>query len=326
MAYIRKHGKKWQALVRKKPYPPITKSFQYKGDALAWTVEQERLLDLGKPPLEDHYDLLKILNVAKLLDRYEQQVAVFKKSPSDHYHLRTLKTHLGKMPLQKFRTPHLSEYKQVRLKTAAKATVAKEMTILLHALKLASEEWGIPIDYQQFKKIRKPSVPSGRTRRLEEGELELLVEALSKCRNPLILPIFNFAIQTAMRRGEILSLTWQYVHFDKRVAFLPITKNGTSREVPLTTEAMKILGNLHNGQDNVFPISANAFRLSWERAKRRSGVVDFRFHDLRHEAVSRFFEMGLSVPEVALISGHKDPRMLFRYTQLRAMEVASKLP
>ena len=65
--------------------------------------------------------------------------------------------------------------------------------------------------------------------------------------------------------------------------------------------------------------------MDWERLKKRVGVVDLRFHDLRHEAISRFFEMGLSVPEVALISGHKDPRMLFRYTHLRAEDVAKKL-
>jgi integrase len=65
--------------------------------------------------------------------------------------------------------------------------------------------------------------------------------------------------------------------------------------------------------------------LAWERVKRRAGVVDLRFHDLRHEAISRFFELGLSVPEVALISGHKDSRMLFRYTHLRATDVAKKL-
>jgi integrase len=73
------------------------------------------------------------------------------------------------------------------------------------------------------------------------------------------------------------------------------------------------------------PISANAFRLAWERVKRRAGVEDFRFHDLRHEAISRFFEIGLSVPEVALISGHRDPRMLFRYTHLRPETIARKL-
>jgi integrase len=86
---------------------------------------------------------------------------------------------------------------------------------------------------------------------------------------------------------------------------------------------------LKNIQENhlaeVFPISANAVRLAWKRARDKAGISDLRFHDLRHEAISRFFEMGLSVPEVALISGHKDPRMLFRYTQLRAENVAAKL-
>jgi integrase len=77
--------------------------------------------------------------------------------------------------------------------------------------------------------------------------------------------------------------------------------------------------------EHVFPISANAVRLAWERVRQRARIKDLRFHDLRHEAISRFFEIGLSVPEVALISGHKDARMLFRYTQLRAENVAQKL-
>jgi integrase len=79
------------------------------------------------------------------------------------------------------------------------------------------------------------------------------------------------------------------------------------------------------GDDRVFPVSANAIRLAWERLKRRAGVEDLRFHDLRHKAISRFFEHGLSVPEVSAISGHKDPRMLRRYTHLRAESIAEKL-
>ena len=75
----------------------------------------------------------------------------------------------------------------------------------------------------------------------------------------------------------------------------------------------------------MFPISANSLRLAWDRVKRRAGVDDLHFHDLRHEAISRFFEQGLSVPEVSLISGHRDPRMLFRYTHLKAADVAAKL-
>jgi integrase len=137
-----------------------------------------------------------------------------------------------------------------------------------------------------------------------------------------------------MRRGEVLSLTWENVSKADRMALLPLTKNGEARSVPLSPLALQVLADRcdacqwtpeGHAETLVFPISANAFRLAWERVKHRAGVVDLRFHDLRHEAISRFFELGLSVPEVALISGHKDSRMLFRYTHLRAADVAKKL-
>ena len=79
------------------------------------------------------------------------------------------------------------------------------------------------------------------------------------------------------------------------------------------------------GAFSPFPINDNAFRLAWDRLKRRAGLRDLRFHDMRHEAISRFFEQGLNIAEVALISGHKDPRMLFRYTHLKAKDVLKKL-
>ena len=75
---------------------------------------------------------------------------------------------------------------------------------------------------------------------------------------------------------------------------------------------------------SLMALTGNAIRLAWGKVKKKAGVTDLRFHDLRHEAISRFFEMSLSVPEVALISGHRDPRMLFRYTHLRAEEVGKK--
>jgi integrase len=144
---------------------------------------------------------------------------------------------------------------------------------------------------------------------------------------------FLFALATGMRRGEVLSLTWVNVDFENRVAFLPMTKNGEPRRVPLSTEAIETLQSVRESvresvlreKGQIFPISAKALRLAWERAKRRVGVENLRFHDLRHEAISRFFELGLSVPEVSLISGHKDARMLFRYTHLKPENVAKKI-
>jgi len=116
------------------------------------------------------------------------------------------------------------------------------------------------------------------------------------------------------------------VHLDRQIVFLPMTKNGLSREVPLTQRAKSIL-DAQKTLDipSPFPVTANALRMAWDRLLKRADISGLRFHDLRHEAISRFFEMGLSLPEVALISGHKDPRMLFRYTHLKVESVALRI-
>jgi len=128
-----------------------------------------------------------------------------------------------------------------------------------------------------------------------------------------------------MRRSELLGLTWDDIDIKSKTAYLPDTKNGSSRTVPLSSKALAVIRNLDKTQLRLFPVSDNAIRLSWDKLKKRAKLKDLRFHDLRHEAISRFFEKGLSIAEVALISGHKDPRMLMRYTHLKAEDVALKL-
>ena len=122
-----------------------------------------------------------------------------------------------------------------------------------------------------------------------------------------------------MRRGEILNIKKEHIRDD--TLLIPITKNGHQRIIPLTKRAKYIL---HKSK-LPFSMSANAVRLAWERLKNKANIKDLHFHDLRHEAISRLFEKGLSIPEVALISGHRDVRMLFRYTHLKAEDVLIKL-
>jgi len=139
----------------------------------------------------------------------------------------------------------------------------------------------------------------------------------------------ELALETGMRRSELLGGRWSHVDLARRTWFLPQTKNGRSRTVPLSPRALAILESLiYPALDHGTPIigmTPNALRLTWERLCKRTGVRDLHFHDLRHEAISRFFERGLSVPEVATISGHRDFRMLARYTHLRAEDIARKL-
>ena len=101
---------------------------------------------------------------------------------------------------------------------------------------------------------------------------------------------------------------------------------GTSpKEAKGTTSSCLFFASVFNDAPSLSPVSANGFRLAWDRLRGRAGLSNLRFHDLRHEAISRFFELGLNIPEEVVISGHKDPRILFRYTHLRAESLIPKL-
>ena len=131
-----------------------------------------------------------------------------------------------------------------------------------------------------------------------------------------------------MRRSEILFLICGNVHLDQRYVHLSDTKNGDSRDVPLSPVALELLRDLlrnKNPDQLVFPIHYEALKSAWRRACDRADINDLRFHDLRHEATSRLFEKGLNVMEVASITDHKDLRMLQRYTHLKAEDLAKKL-
>jgi integrase len=142
-------------------------------------------------------------------------------------------------------------------------------------------------------------------------------------------PLIILAIETAMRRGEMLELQWQHVDLVRCVAHLPLTKNGDSRDIPLSRRAVTVLKNLRADKDHdperVFPVTGNSIRLAFEHLRVRAGMDDFHFHDLRHEAVTRLFEKGLNIAEVSAISGHKELRMLQRYTHLRAVDLVARL-
>jgi integrase len=142
-------------------------------------------------------------------------------------------------------------------------------------------------------------------------------------------PLIILAIETAMRRGEMLDLQWQHVDLVRCVAHLPLTKNGDSRDIPLSRRAIAILKGLKadKGRDaeRVFPVTGNSIRLAFEHLRVRAGMKDFHFHDLRHEGITRLFERGLNIVEVSAISGHRELKMLQRYTHLRAVDLVSRL-
>jgi integrase len=174
--------------------------------------------------------------------------------------------------------------------------------------------------------LRKPPQPKGRTRRLEGDEGQRLMMACQASDNPYLAPLVTLAIETAMRRGELLGLDWDDLRLEQNYVHLALTKNGTSRDVPLSPKARQTIEALPRSiSGRVIPIHPEALKGLWHRATRRADITGLRFHDLRHEATTRFFEKGLGVMEVAAITGHKDLRMLQRYVQLRPEDLARKL-
>jgi integrase len=158
---------------------------------------------------------------------------------------------------------------------------------------------------------------------LEVGELDLLIDALQLTWG--IQSIVLLALETGMRRSEILSLKWINIFIEDRYLLLPDTKNGDSRAVPLSSKAVNILNSLEKSSDSLFFIKPDTVTRAFKRACIRVGLEDLRFHDIRHEATSRFFELGLNTMEVSAITGHKTLTMLKRYTHLKARDLALKL-
>lgn len=199
----------------------------------------------------------------------------------------------------------------------------KYASLISHLYKTARQQWRMEVHNPVAGEIKLPSNGKPRDRRLQGNEAVLLLKHLSGETKE----IFELAIETGMRRSEMLSLEWRNVDLKKLVAVLIDTKNGESRAVPLSSTAIRVLKGLKRGigGGKVFTITRSQLRDAWEAARTAIGSPDLRLHDLRHEATSRLFEKGLNVIEVARITGHKTLSMLNGYTHLNPTDIAKKL-
>ena len=313
MASIRKRNNKWQVQVRRKNYPLITQTFQSKQLALRWARKEESKFDEG---------YLEVFNkdctLLDLIHRYIKEVLPKKKvCLNETIILKAfMRQEFVNKSISKVSSEDFAKYRDKRLEKVKPATILRELCIVQNLYSIANKEWGLNIS-NPVQKIQKPKFNNRRERRLTHEEFIFIVKGnyhQIRLRN-----IIEVALETGMRRGEILKIKSE--HIKGQTLLIPETKNGHSRTIPLTKRALYILKNT----ELPFPMSPNAVRLAWNRLKNKGNIKDLHFHDLRHEAISRFFEKGLSIPEVALISGHKDVRMLFRYTHLKAEDILSKL-
>ena len=220
--------------------------------------------------------------------------------------LRRINAEFGSVLAQELRNHHLAAYRDRRLSEVGPQTVKHEINLLRRILKLGSDEWGITLPHG-VPSIRMPRLPRDRERRVSEEELLLIKSQLT----PTMAAIVTLALETAMRRSEIIRLQPQDLLPGDRI-YVRDSKNGRSRVIPVTPDAQRALSVLLGGPRP----SADSVSQAFRRACKGLCAEDLHFHDLRHEAISRFFERGFSVPQVATISGHEDFRMLARYTHI----------
>lgn len=327
MATFRQRNNKWQARVQRNGYPDIAKSFDTKTDAIKWATHTEAQIDKGS---FISTALAERTTFSELILRYLQEVTPKTKSAKeDGFRLRAL----ARKPIAKYNmmalTPsRIAEYRDIRLKEVSSGTVIRELAYFSSVINHARREWGINID-NPIPLIRKPETPPSRTRVLSDAEKDRLFDILKprfKNSNPWILFIVQFALETAMRQGEILSLNWRDIDLNKRTAHLETTKNGDRRTVPLSTRAVQILQELPRSIDGrVFPMNRPALCANFESACKRAGIEDLHFHDLRHTAITNMANKFSNILELSAVTGHRQLSMLKKYYHPKAEDLASKL-
>ena len=232
MANIRKRQGRWQAQVRRKGYSQVTKTFTSKEAAKRWIKAVETDMERGefKPRLD--------MTVGQLIKLYQTDIIPKQKAhQSALVRCRRLRRELGKINLSDLSPAHLASYRDERLNTIKPSTLKRELSILSSAINTAIIDWGIPIPSNPVAMTRIPKHDGSRDRRLKDGEEEKLL-AIAK---PVYQRTIIIAVETAVRRGELLNIRKSHINFDKQTLHIPETKTDTPRTIPLSTRAIKVL-------------------------------------------------------------------------------------
>lgn len=326
MATLRKRSNgHWQARVRK-ANQSITKTFINKLDAERWAKQIEVEIQKGS---YTNLLLAERTTFAEIIERYIAEVLpTMRGGKADYIRLKALaRRPIAKLNMVSLTPQKIAQHRDERLKEIAPATVIRELSYFSSIITYARKEWGININ-NPVSLVSKPKNPQGRSRILDATETNALFEALKPTgrRSIWILPLVKLALETAMRRSELLGLRWEHIDLERRTIFLQLTKNGTSRTVPLSTHAIQILTDMpRNLDDRVFPVTHEVVSQAFNRARRQAKVQDVRFHDLRHMAITRLAEKLPNLIELSAVSGHKSLAMLKRYYHPKASELARKL-
>lgn len=326
-----KFGPAYQAKIRKAGEPIKTKTFATRQEALAWMTMQEtgRPLDLGVQPIEKKYRDMKVRD---LLKRYAKEITPGKAGADiEEVRIKTLlREPFANLGVLDITTADMQEYVKRRLREVEGSTINRNLSLMSNVFTVAIRTWKVPMKEHPVRDVVRPPENPPRDRRLSAEEERALLAECDRSRGGYLRDAVELAIETALREGELVELQWQNVIFAKRTIRIVRSKNGEGRAVPMSRRAMAILqarnpNNLEFGP--VFPdLKGPALHRAFIRACERAGIEDLTFHDLRHEAISRWAEGNkFSLLEISSMSGHKSLRMLKRYAHSDAERLAERL-
>lgn len=313
MATLRKRGKKWNVEVCKNN-ARRSKTFDTKKEAEQWGIETE--IDISRDPSAP----LPNKTFGELLQRYADEISVNKKGARwEEVRVNQFqKDPIADVNLRDFGKVHVVEWRDRRANKVSSSSVLREWSLLSHACTVAMKEWDW-LTGNPFLLVTKPKPAKARDRRPTEQEIVDITFTLDYHKDSDLKKImsrvgamFLLAIETAMRSGEIVGLTWKNTHLDERWVHLPDTKNGYPRDVPLSTRAVEILEQAKRidiDSDSVFGVKSSQVDSIFRKAKAQTLIKDLKFHDSRREALTRMAPK-MEIMQLARISGHRDLRIL----------------
>jgi len=329
MASIRKRGDSWVAEVFKRGVR-MSRSFATKQAAQAWARATESEIDAGDRPSS--------VTVGQMLDKYGREVSSTKRGSA--WELKRIaafqRLRIAQEPLSSVDATHIAKWRDERFLSVSSGTVLREWTLLSHAFSIAIREWRW-LAVSPMAGVRRPIEPPPRERIISDDEQARLLHwfgdrydtATGRVGAALIL-----ALETGMRAGELIGLTWDKVDLGNRVATLPMTKNGSARQVPLSPRAVEVMqallpqvgvgGILAGDTQSVLRLNGQQLDALWRKGRDKAMVADCHFHDARATAVTRLAKR-LDILDLARMIGHRDLKSLMVYYRKSAADIAPLL-
>ena len=327
--HIKKRKGRFTVEIKRVGHKNIYKTFHQKTDAIKWGRQVEIQLDQSR--YRDTSNASKTTLKSVLERHLAERIKVVREPRKEQSRFNTVTKHdIVNRYLSNLTPQIFAKYRDDRLDEKVKpATVCRELSFMSVAIKKAVKLYNCWLPEHPVPNEIKPKETPPRQRRLEEGEFNKLMKFCKQKRNTYWCAMIEFAIETALRLKEQLTLDWSEINFKDMLITVKAehSKNNVQRKIPMTPRAIEILKKLpRNITGRVFPVSLNNFQRAWRSITKNANIKDLHWHDLRRESCSRLMESGLSISECQMFTGHKTlSLMLQTYSQHNPSVVAKKL-